>query len=315
MAKMTIDNVTYEGTPEELREIVRSFEEAEADVKATPKTNVDFAKGDKVRLLSGGGDFPLRGLVDGGLCTVLNPYYKHTKGILVKIETAGGHPGYATPEQLEKVADSPAETLTFEGADYALVSRKAQAGDVVVLTETGGDVFETGKPYAVKDDVRIADGGKPYDLYREHLERTESTVLVYEKVAEALKVGDMVEVIDGSKSRHGDFPTGTIGKITLFSGDFGDTNIRVDTDDDYDRFPATALRKLTDEEITKRVRLIPEKGDIVRVTLGYESIKDGDIGEVISADGTDCPRVKVGDATRYVTVEVIARKKDRVDVA
>lgn len=47
MAKMTIDNVTYEGTPEELREIVRTFEVAE-DVE--PAVASKLAEGDRVRI-------------------------------------------------------------------------------------------------------------------------------------------------------------------------------------------------------------------------------------------------------------------------
>lgn len=462
MAKMTIDNVTYEGTPEELREIVRSFEVDEE----TPEPDNLFAKGDKVRLLSGGGKFPLKDFDNGSTYTVVNPNYDHPRGLLVRIEKNDGFAGYATPEQLEKVAnedpkyktekrhakvgervliteacdsrygngavmrvervkestggiwanygtkevyvyaaeyeviieeyaDKPAQALSFEGADYTLVSRKAQAGDVVVFTDNTSTEVINGKAYEVTKEIGIAirPNFAP-SVYRNRYNRTESNVLVYEKVEEPLKVGDYavviakiseggyggsvgdivkivkvvdederlpyktvkldggtfggnqwapakalrkatdeevekalapelkvgdtVEIIDGDEARWGDLGTGIVGKITDIDHDYVGEPFEITTEDDYDRFPALALRKLSDEEIAKRERLIPEKGDIVRVTDGNKhnyGFENGAIGEVDRGDGSFSPWIRVGGETGYAAVEVIARKKDRVDVA
>ena len=211
-------------------------------------------------------------------------------------------------------APTPAQSLTHQGADYTLVSRKAQPGDVVVLTKTGGDYFKTGKPYEVLDGVEIRDGAK-FDLYKGCLGRTEETVLVYEPVKEALKVGDTVEVIDGSKTRYNDFKTGTVGKVTDIDHDYERTPIRVDTDDDFDRFPASALRKVA--AAAKSTPKFPQKGDIVRVTSDYYGygFSVGVIGVVTGADNTFGPEIKVGATSGYARVEIVSRAKDRVDVA
>lgn len=183
MAKMTVQGITYEGTPEELRAIIATFEEAEE------------------------------------------------------------------PAQAE-----PADKLTHKGTDYTLVQRKAQPGDVAVIPKGGGSpYFDEGKSYAVSGKLyadvatAIGENGESFVLYNGKYNRTESNVLVYEKV-------------------------------------------EADVPDKY-----------------------PQNGDIVRVIIGCRSIKAGDIGEVVGADNTDMPRVKVGTDAHYVKVEIVARAADRVD--
>lgn len=249
MAKMTIDNVTYEGTADEIRDMAEAF-------------------------------------------------------------------GMIAPEDVE--ADQPAETLTFEGAEYALVSRKAEVGDVVVFTANDNSYFTNGKPYGPifgRGNFDVKDNeGDTLAVYNDSNGRTESTVIVYEKVAEesALKVGDKVEVIDGSKSEYGDFETGTICEITDIELRWKESH-RVDTDYDFDRFPASALRKVT-EAVSEEPAQYPEKGDIVRATRDYHEIKEGAIGVVIEADGSNRPvSLFNNERPRFAHVELVARAKDRVD--
>lgn len=308
MAKLTIAGIEYEGTPEEIREMVEAVntiaKAGETDEEPTPKTIthegadyalvdrkaqagdvvefttrqvyftkgktygpvnsrdevrddegdeldvyrgvsgrtsnsvlvyekvadefVKFTDGAKVRLISGGGDYPLRGFDDGREYEVVMTKYAHGEGDRVQIETAAGKPGYAKPSQLE------------------------------IIT---GDT---------------------------------------------LKVGDKVEVIDGSKSNYGDFPTGTVGEITRINERYAGTPYRVDTEDDYDRFPADALRKV--EEKPREYRY----GDIVK---GYGIHVDHEVIGIVEDVGTSLLGVQF-NGNRYTAIEdfeLIAPVESRVD--
>lgn len=452
--KVGASTTPLEAKVDSLDKRVTALEAVKAEPKQAPKTFDDFPKGAKVCLLSGGGNTPLNGFINGETYEVVANDYDHRRGRRIQL-SGGSNPngkGYATPDQLELVAQyktekrhakvgerilivnaasitggnykngdvltvrryyekskgrvnvvgfdspyvgpreyevivedaKPAQTLTHNGADYTLVSRKAQPGDVVVLTETGGDYFKTGKPYEVLDGVEIRDGAK-FELYKDNMRRTVTTVLVYAPVKEALKVGvyavitgkestrrsrgahnfkigevvklnrkfnggfkcerldggkpggsnvndedlrlatdaevekaqapklkvgDTVEVIDGSASEYGDLKTGTVGKISDIELDWSEP-YRVETDGDWDRFPASALRKSVVAD------KYPHKGDVVRVVSDRygQGFTEGAIGVVTMADGTHSPVIKVGSNVSYAVVEVIARAKDRVDVA
>lgn len=249
-----------------------------------PKTSSfeNFQKGDKVRLISGGGDFPLRGFKNGETYEVVRNYCERSNGR--HIQVLGDIYGYALPEQLEKVTE-PAQTIEHNGAEYTLVSRKAQPGDVVVLTKTGGDIFTTGKPYEVLDGVKIQSGMK-CDLYKDDLGRTESTVLVYAPAQklkngdyavvlggeiESLAVGDVVEIIRDSPGRAFDYRTRRV------------------SDGETELFDAEQLRKATDAEVAA-AQPKPKTGDIVVITANTNNSKNkvGDIGKV----GTETYRDK-----------------------
>lgn len=244
MAKMTIKGVTYEGTPEELREIVQSIEEVSGE-------------------------------------------------------------GASDAEQL----------ITFKGGEYSLVDREARGGDVVVITEEGiSDLYLKGQKYLVWEGCYLNQSLR-HSVYRGGIfNRTKSNVLVYEKVGQALKVGDKVEVIDGRKSRYGDLVTGTLGEITGIELDkhYKDEPFRIESIDDYDLFPAEALRKLSAEEaqkaepFAKAGRKMDEfkEGDIVRVNgdnVRSSRNLDGDIGTIARTDESSTP------------FEVIVKGRDKYD--
>lgn len=243
----------------------------------------------------------------------------------VRISTGGIWANYKSTEvfacasEYEVIVEDAksAQSLTHKGADYTLVSRKAQPGDVVIVTEGSSSMFVLkDTPYEVTKGRCGRFEVEGYSVYTTQYNRTESNVLVYEPIKEALKVGDTVEVIDGSKAYYGDFKTGTVGKVANVRAIGGSKEIKVETDDDFDRFPASALRKVAE---VRTKPLIPQTGDIVRATnAGFnlgEPFKPGDIGVVKHADGTMIPSVTFNGKTLYADVVVIARAKDRVDAA
>ncbi|MGF7045736.1 uncharacterized protein YodC (DUF2158 family) [Paenibacillus sp. DS2015] len=101
-----------------LRKITK--EEYEAATKPAPK----FEVGENVRLISGGGNYPLSGFSSGDTCTVKESPDRDGD---YRIERqSDGHIGYADPEQLEKVS--------AEEARWNAIGRKVgeyKAGDVV----------------------------------------------------------------------------------------------------------------------------------------------------------------------------------------
>lgn len=86
----------------------------------------------------------------------------------------------------EKV-EPPKETITHEGRAYKLVDRKAQPGDVVIISAGHKSIYVTaGVPYRVVkggtyDLSFINNDGVKLGLY--HSGRTESNVNVYEPIA------------------------------------------------------------------------------------------------------------------------------------
>src|SRR5690606_29610819 len=97
-----------------------------AEEQVTPATDEEvasakrsaFGKGDKVRLLSGGGRYPLNSFKDGKTYTVDNPHYEHGDGPKIEIRLESGFPGYADPDQIEKVTEASApEPESFSVGD------------------------------------------------------------------------------------------------------------------------------------------------------------------------------------------------------
>ncbi|WPS88804.1 hypothetical protein SMD22_07585 [Brevibacillus halotolerans] len=93
-----------------------------------------FEPGDKVRLVSGGGAFPLYGFENDGIYTVAQNRVRTDAGeSRVSIQDQDGLEGYAKPDQLEK--------LTGEGAKWATLGRKVgefKAGDTVRFLRAPG---------------------------------------------------------------------------------------------------------------------------------------------------------------------------------
>lgn len=381
MAKMTIAGVTYEGTPEEIRDMIEAFGqisfEDEGDVaEGNPQYKTEkrrAEKGERIRIIDV--DSPLETYKNGDEFIVRSSNAEH---IYVK-----EHGALIFHEEYEVIIEETVEltpkTITHEGAEYTLVDREARAGDVVEFTSMQV-YFTEGKAYGPVDgNLKVVDDeGDKLDVYMDYFGRTESTVHVYEKVANAfdkfpkgakvrlisggsmyplngtenggeyvvknndrehdgtrkidighafalpeqlelvvdepLKVGDKVEVIDGSKSRWDDLGTGTVGEITVIDEDY-EQAYEVASEDDYDRFPAEALRKVEEGEETEGISKYPEDGDIVRSVEDYNSrVKKGRLGVVVKADGSNRPSADFGVGLPwYAPVEIVARAKDRVD--
>jgi len=93
-----------------------------------------FKKGDKVRLVSGGDKFPLYGFYDGEVYEVDDNNCEHDEGPynkLIRIVDKDGGPGYARPDQLERVE--------FEELKFAELGRKPgefKKGDIVRVIDS-----------------------------------------------------------------------------------------------------------------------------------------------------------------------------------
>lgn len=438
MAKMTIEGVTYEGTPAELAEMVREFTTVGAEIKEASE-DTTLKAGDRVRLLNGGDEYPLIDFEDGVIYEVTRLSYPHESGTRIRIESADG-PGYATRDQLEKVTDgptltekvdeldsrvtalekgddkpayktekraakvgerilitdavpvfrgqryengdvltvkslcnhakdgnvrvdgvpehicyreyeviveeasaktAPAKEITHKGETYTLVSRKAQAGDIVVITGNTngsgnkvGDIGKVGEKYKYSESLAVlVPGGPEKNVYTQLDEMrlaTEAERAQYEKAVEdakkpKLKEGDYVRVKDGADSAHGDITPGTIGKITDIGGYvWNDARVELLDGSDYDRFKFDDL-ELVDEKVVTFAKIGRksnryEKGDIARV---FKSNGDIFVGVVyfggILADG-DCFGIETFEgklegafSSQGDTAELIAPVESRVD--
>ncbi|SIR92785.1 hypothetical protein [Bacillus velezensis] len=127
------------------RELVRATDEEVAEAK-DEAARAKFKKGAKVRLLSGGGAYPLNGFENGKIYHVYDNNFDHKRGKRIRIEGGdclGGF-GFATPDQLEILSEEEAaeiERKQAEEAKWAKIGRKVgeyKKGDVVQLSESDG---------------------------------------------------------------------------------------------------------------------------------------------------------------------------------
>ncbi|APH46896.1 hypothetical protein BSF20_19340 [Bacillus amyloliquefaciens] len=119
-------------------ELVRATDEEVAEAKDAA-ARAKFKEGAKVRLKSGGGDYPLGGFTDGNIYEVSANAYNHRRGTLIRIE--GGDcfrgSGFAAPDQLEILSEEEVaeiERKQAEEAKWAKIGRKVgeyKKGDVV----------------------------------------------------------------------------------------------------------------------------------------------------------------------------------------
>lgn len=225
--------------------------------------------------------------------------------------------GYEVIVEDTPAKTAPAKELEHNGETYTLVSRKAQAGDVVIPTGKSTSSFvRKDTPYIVDDRLKV----EGFPVYKSGYNRTEANVLVYEKKAPALKVGDYVRVKDGADSRHGDIGAGEIVKVTDF-GHYSSRKVRVQLldDSDYDYFKAEDL-ELVDEKVVTFAKIGRKpnefkKGDIVRVVDSPCAKPDGSIFEVQSLDlmgRAFCDESYVYNAYRG-HIELVTPVESRVD--
>lgn len=125
-----------------------------------------FAKGDKVRLISGGGEYPLNGFKNGEIYEARDNDDDHDHGKfgkLIEIETVSGKSGFARPDQLEKVSEAEAEEAE---------KQRPQVGDYVKILVDTGDLPKGAIAKITEDDeddrpfnCELLDGSD-YDYYR-----------------------------------------------------------------------------------------------------------------------------------------------------
>ncbi|AOO61087.1 hypothetical protein BBJ33_05965 [Bacillus velezensis] len=126
--------------------LVRATDEEVAEAKDTA-ARAKFKRGDKVRLLSGGGDYPLSGFENDKIYEVLYNNFNHPKGKRIRIADSTERFGYATPDQLEILSEEEAaeiERKQAEEAKWAKIGRKVgeyKKGDIAKLTIRSGDIF------------------------------------------------------------------------------------------------------------------------------------------------------------------------------
>ncbi|WJM65254.1 hypothetical protein [Bacillus velezensis] len=153
------------------RELVRATDEEVAEAKDAA-ARAKFKEGAKVRLKSGGGDYPLGGFTDGNIYEVSDNAYNHRRGTLIRIE--GGDcfrgSGFAAPDQLEILTEEKAaeiERQQAEEAKWAKIGRKVREyknGDVVRYDYGDNEICE------VVDDTeegRVGVQTKEYGICRE----------------------------------------------------------------------------------------------------------------------------------------------------
>ncbi|WP_439931109.1 hypothetical protein ACSTTP_06965 [Bacillus velezensis] len=137
-------------------ELVRATDEEVAEAKDAA-ARAKFKEGAKVRLKSGGGDYPLGGFTDGNIYEVSDNAYNHRRGTLIRIE--GGDcfrgSGFAAPDQLEILTEEKAaeiERQQAEEAKWAKIGRKVgeyKKGDIARVVDNkcagrvaDGDIIE-----------------------------------------------------------------------------------------------------------------------------------------------------------------------------
>ncbi|NOU98445.1 hypothetical protein [Paenibacillus planticolens] len=149
-----------------IHELVRATdaEVAEAKRKAA---KAQFSVGDTVKLVSGGGKWPLLGFEDGKLYEIVNvsPRGRNANEIEIK-KTEGRGSGYATPDKIIKLTPAEAEQARKEQAEaaakaaeeakWAKIGRKVnefKAGDIVTVNSNDRYNGVTGRVEDIGDDL------------------------------------------------------------------------------------------------------------------------------------------------------------------
>ncbi|MBE3649153.1 transcription termination/antitermination protein NusG [Paenibacillus polymyxa] len=296
-------------------EVVRATDEEVADAKrklAAETTTADprsqFAKGEKVRLISGGGNYPLNGYDNGEIYEVATPLYNtHHEGAVVEIVGGSIPVGYAKPEQLARLTIEVGSTVRLtikdgENARYGWGS--VRNGDTGKVTSIDGDSARVDFPaqsywHALLTELTLVTDG----------EKTQP-----QPGSVRFKVGEYVRTLtDVCK----DLPKGSLVKITRDDRDSGPFRAVLLDGSNFDFYHQDELERV-DAETAKWAKIGRKVGeirrrDIVEVTSGYGEIKRGDIGEITDADGSEYPGVTVRGIQRYVAVKLITPVEQRFD--
>ncbi|WP_406595221.1 hypothetical protein [Bacillus velezensis] len=136
------------------RQLVRATDAEVAEAK-DEIARAKFKRGAKVRLLSGGGDYPLSGFENDKIYEVLYNNFNHPKGKRIRIADSTERFGYATPDQLEILSEEEVaeiERKQAEEAKWAKIGRKVgeyKKGDIARVVDNqcarrvaNGDLIE-----------------------------------------------------------------------------------------------------------------------------------------------------------------------------
>lgn len=135
-------------------QLVRATDEEVAEAKDAA-ARAKFKKGDKVRLKSGGGEYPLLGFENGKVCTVIhNDYYHGDAEKKIQIE-CGCYYGYATPDQLELLSEEEAAEIE-KWVEIGREVGEYKEGDVVAYDDRNW--FENS---GIGEIVGFGDKGNP----------------------------------------------------------------------------------------------------------------------------------------------------------
>jgi hypothetical protein len=248
-----------------------------------------FATGDKVRLLSGGGCHPLNGYADGKEYTVTNPLYSGHRGERIEITGGGQQTGYAKPDQLVKVTEKA--TVRLKVGEYGKVQNYSGDlnGKIVKVTKNDrvsvcGFIYGTEKLNGEPADV-LSVG----QLVRATAE--EVAAARYAAKIGDFKDGDWAEIVNPTEENADSsvirakgqtvkvVPCGPSGYrgLTLTSADgslIGFAN-------------ADALRKVdAPKSETKHEDRVPV-GSYVKIMTNSEGLTKGDIAKVTEDDSDD----------------------------
>lgn len=178
------------------------------------------------------------------------------------------------------------EFITHDGAEYKLVDRKAQPGDVVYVTKDAkgtGDVPNKSF-YLVEVDGKIGERWRN-DVYKKYHNRTTDTVKVYEPVAQStqakqpLKVGDYAKVIC---ERYGhQFSIGDIVELVDDSNRITKFEAHRVTDGDEWFISEKEIVRATDEEVAEAKKAQAEQAAVdakwAKIGRKPNEFKKGDI--------------------------------------
>lgn len=224
--------------------------------------------------------------------------------------------------------------VAYGGAEYAKVDGKPseviKIGDIALCADTRTEYFSKGSYYMAKeqgvrnvlfgdnlnDRTAFSNMDDRITLFRKISAQASPTItevsakvdVLAERVTALeggkqaeLQVGDRVEIVDASDGHYEDLADGDISEITDADSGFSGTPFKVTTEDDYDYFPASALRK-----VAEKPKPITE-GDIVVITANTNTSSNsvGDTGKVVYAPLNDKQSVAVsvpgGNTSRNYT--------------
>src|SRR5690606_26011529 len=187
------------------------------------------------------------------------------------------------------------ETITHKGADYTLVDRKAQPGDVVVFTETGGQILRANKPYEVLEGMYVQ-GERKTEVYKEWLRRTEANTLVYAPVEQPKPTtGDIVVITANTNDSRNE--VGDIGKVgsTLMLEYGRNVDVPGKTKGNGNFTKLSEMRLATPAEIEQYERAVAKAefktGDYAKViSTGYNTnAENGEIVKITKVDSSGVP--------------------------